>query len=327
MPTVRPSARPTPKPPTPTPKPPKPDDAAAEAAVAVVDSDPECEKYSEYSGFESGSDSGCDCDSIDFDSGSISNDDTLHTMGGTDEPVSSSRPSSHEDAARGYGLQDDVFYFEPPSCPDPVSNLHPAEQVALRMLGDGAASYQALDELLTLLPHDAKKRRASVDGRWGDGAKIFSTGAYYWCGTASVRRNLILFPHTSRLLAGIVGSTDPAHKFSTLSMIRNVLLPIHRDDGNLAGSQNLVIPCSVWDRGEIWIEQPGGSQMRTVRGKEVPGELHELTRPVRFNPHLLHGTHEWQGTRTIITAFHIRGTDSLACTDRMKLSELQFRIQ
>ena len=318
MPTARPSVRP------------QPVDDAAEAAPAVAGSDPEfdLDMYSEYSGFESGYDSGCDCASADFDSDSLSNDDTFDTVGGTNGPVIASRPASHDDSAGRHGLQDGVFYFEPPSFPAAdVSTLHPAEQLALRMLRDGAASYQALDELLTLLPHDAKRRRASVDGRWGDRAKIFSTGAYYWCGTASVRRNLILFPHTSRLLAGIVGVTDPAHKFSTLSMIRNVLLPIHRDDGNLAGSRNLVIPCSVWDHGEIWIEQPGGSQMRTVNGKEVPGELHELTRPVRFNPHLLHGTHEWQGTRTIITAFHIRGTDSLHCTDRMKLSELQFRIQ
>ena len=325
---MRPSARP------------EPDDDAAEAAGSDPQSDFEIiEMHSEYSGFESDYDSGCDCASasVDFDSDSLSNDDTLDTVGGTNGPVVASRPSrpasQHNDSARrhgSHGLQDGVFYFEfePQSFPaTDASILHPAEQLAARMLAEGAASYQALDELLTLLPHDARKRRASVDGRWGDGSKIFSTGAYYWCGTAGMRRNLILFPHTSRLLAGIVGVTDPTHKFSTLSMIRNVLLPIHRDDGNLVGSQNLVIPCSVWDRGEIWIEQPGGSQMRSVRGKDVPGELHELTRPVRFNPHLLHGTHEWQGTRTIITAFHVRGTDSLACTDRMKLRDLQFPIQ
>ncbi|CAE7453884.1 unnamed protein product, partial [Symbiodinium necroappetens] len=319
VPSVRPSLRRRPEP---------EDDAAKAAAVAGSDPEFEIEMYSEYSGFESDNDSGCDCASADFDSDSISisNDDTFGTMGGKNGPVVAPRPAS--DSARRHGLHDGVFYFEPPSCPEPdASNLHPAEQLALRMLAEGAASYQALDQLLTLLPHDAKKRRASVDGRWGAGSKIFSTGAYYWCGASSVRRNLNLFPHASRLLAGIVGVIDPDHKFSTLSMIRNVLLPIHRDDGNLAGSHNLVIRCSVWDHGEIWIEQTGGSQMRRVRGNDVPGELHELTRPVRFNPHLLHGTHEWEGTRTIITAFHVRGTDSLACTDRMKLSDLQFRIQ
>ena len=303
---MRPSARPQPL------------DAEAAFAIAITDSDLESEMYSGRSAYF---DYDHDCDSADFDSDSVSDDDSLGRMNG---PVAKSRPASHDDSAR-HGLQDGVFYFEPRPQPD-LCKLHPAERMALRMLAKGAASYQSLDELLTMLPHDAKKRRASVDGRWGDGSKIFSTGAYYWCGAASVRRNLILFPHTSRLLAVIVGITDSDHKFSTLSMIRNVLLPIHRDDGNLAGSHNLVIPCSVWDRGEIWIEKPGGSQKRSVRGKEVPGELHKLTRPVRFNPQLLHGTSEWKGTRTIITAFHVRGTDSLACTDRMKLTDLQFRI-
>ena len=301
---MRPTARPQPV----------PEDADdAEAAVATADTALESEMSAYYDH---------DCDSADFDSDSVSDD----ALGRMDGPVAKPRPASHDDSAR-HGLQDGVFYFEPQSCLEPdLSKLHPAERMALRMLGAGAASYQSLNELLTMLPHDAKRRRVSVDGRWGDGSKIFSTGAYYWCGAASVRRNLILFPHTSRLLAVIVGITDSEHKFSTLSMIRNVLLPIHRDDGNLAGSHNLVIPCSVWDRGEIWIEHPGGSQKRSVHGKEVPGELHKLTRPVRFNPQLLHGTSEWKGTRTIITAFHVRGTESLACTDRRKLTDLQFRI-
>eukprot|EP00439_Symbiodinium_sp_Y106_P042204 s4319_g5.t1 len=66
----------------------------------------------------------------------------------------------------------------------------------------------------------------------------------------------------------------------------NVLAKPHRDMQNDCEHDNMLIPCSVWQGGEVWLKDSGGD---TALGASGPtGRLHDVTCPLRFHPRAGH---------------------------------------
>eukprot|EP00439_Symbiodinium_sp_Y106_P068155 s5735_g11.t1 len=115
---------------------------------------------------------------------------------------------------------------------------------------------------------------------------------------------------TSRLLAQIVSHVDRQHRFSSLTFACNVLSKPHKDSHNAKGRLNLIVPCSVYQGGESWVQDALGSTALQSAGQV--GFLMDTTTPIQFQPEHQHATAPWGGDRLIIIGFHVRNTEKLS---------------
>ena len=110
-------------------------------------------------------------------------------------------------------------------------------------------------------------------------------------------RNMKQFPWVSRLLAHVLGVVDSSFRFSSCTLSRNVCSAPHRDSFNAQGSYNLVVPCSKFQGGEIWVQNPEGGTYLSPQG--VPGTMWDASTPTRFDPRAQHATVQWGGAETV----------------------------
>ena len=112
-------------------------------------------------------------------------------------------------------------------------------------------------QLCELLPRDrAPKRRklSTSDGDTGLLQRTFSVGAFaIGGGIVGVQHNTYSFPWTTRLLTALVNGIDPRHQYSSCTLLLNVLHYKHQDHSNEPGTMNLLIPCSRWQGGQVWM--------------------------------------------------------------------------
>ena len=112
--------------------------------------------------------------------------------------------------------------------------------------------------------------------------------------------NSSLFPSTTTVLASIVHTWNPEHRFTTCTLTLNMVATPHRDSRNLRGSLNMSIE---FTGGQLFIEDPCG---RTRPSAEGPlGHMLSLQEVTSFVPHRLHATPPWSGTRLLLLAHHI----------------------
>ena len=92
-------------------------------------------------------------------------------------------------------------------------------------------------------------------------------------------------------------------QFSTVSINRNCVARIHRDSHNHAFIPNHLIPLSRFRNEHLWLEQMQGPVVLDgIQGVALPVQLLYTS----FDPRLRHATLPWEGTRTVLIAFHIR---------------------
>ena len=103
-------------------------------------------------------------------------------------------------------------------------------------------------------------------------------------------------------------------------MSRNVSAAPHRDKFNHAASQNLCLPCSEFQGGEIFIEDTAGSHQLQPSGPT--GHVLQTTSALQFSPRRLHATLPWAGDRLILIAYHIGMSARLSVEDLAGLYDL-----
>ena len=172
------------------------------------------------------------------------------------------------------------------------------------------------------LPEDPRPRWMQDQQHAMATPKSFMTGAWARGPHFGLTRTVARFPAVSRLLASILQGIDSEFMFSTCTLARNVVSKPHRDKNNAAGSWNLVVPCSKFQGGELWIQCPEGSTFRSQDGE--PGTLWDTSTPTRFDPQLWHATAPWGGDRIILIGFHVRHVDRLKPEDKELLRGLNF---
>ena len=203
---------------------------------------------------------------------------------------------------------------------------HPAEIKAARCLSNGRAPWSNLSDIMNDLPAAPKSRWSQEQLPAGmKAAKSFMTGTWSRGPHVGLMRNMRNFPLTSRLLAQIVSQVDGQHRFSSLTFACNVLSKPHKDSHNAKGSSNLIVPCSVYQGGELWVQDALGSTALQSAGQV--GFLMDTTMPSQFQPEHQHATAPWGGDRLIIIGFHVRNTEKLSRMDRTALCDLGFQLQ
>ena len=105
-----------------------------------------------------------------------------------------------------------------------------------------------------------------------EGQRSFTTRAFIHGDKVGLRRNLRMFPFTSRLLARIMKSNFGGRVFSSLALFREVMQPPHKDTTN-GPHDNLLLACSRFEGGGLWTELDCGTSFREIRGGKIGGEI------------------------------------------------------
>ena len=173
----------------------------------------------------------------------------------------------------------------------------------------------------------AKRRRLTTsDGATGRLQRSFSVGAYSVGGCQGIQCNTSNFPWTSCWLTSLVRAAAPQHKFSTCTLLHNVMHYKHADSRNAPNTQNVIVPCDFWRGGQLWIANPSGSiHLDSTSG---PGILQAITWPcVVLEPTTPHATYPWShGDRTILVAHHARGLEALTKAQQDTLAGFGFQL-
>ena len=199
-----------------------------------------------------------------------------------------------------------------------------AESLAVTCLLDGRINYEQFRLLIEMLPGEKPARASGQPVPVGEPAKSFTAGAYVYSDVCGLRANARCFPATSMLLASIVSAFFPHESFSAIALFRNISTPLHSDENNELGFDNLLIPCSHFENGQVWIEGPGS--VPCPLDSTLTGSLLETAGgPAQFNARLRHATCGWTGLRLMLVAFQVRNIHTLPDDDRDTLCRLAFR--
>ena len=199
----------------------------------------------------------------------------------------------------------------------------PAEHLAAECLRNGRISQDQLFHMSELLPDEDRVRRADkpVEGQCS-----FTSGAYVHSDRTGLRRNTRIFPLTTELLARLISCSFPDRPFTSLALFRDLKQPPHRDSTN-GPYDNLLLACSGFSGGGLWVEFEGGSVQRLINGTWLSGNIIDWDRgQLSFDPHRWHCTEDWEGCRLVLAGYCIANDVQLRESDRDTLSDLFFEL-
>ena len=189
---------------------------------------------------------------------------------------------------------------KPPDCSPEV------EQAAYNLLVQhGPIATEQVRHLVDLAPDSDMQRGSRLDPESkGDSSKCFITGAYVFSGMAGVRSVSFDYPCLTAALVRYVVQLDPTHTFTSVALFRDLKALPRADVFNEKGSVNLISPLSVFSGGDLWVADPQGSQVLSVKGKEVTGSILMVSKGTqKFVPQNLHAAMPWSGQRDVIVGF------------------------
>ncbi|CAE7700800.1 unnamed protein product [Symbiodinium sp. CCMP2592] len=247
------------------------------------------------------------------------------TWKGSGKALDTSAPPVEAAAISGYGPHSVGFHFPPAATSEVADVLAPAEAIALQCLQAGFASHDDFRSLIALLPADTAgaPSEESVDPT---APKSFTSGAYVHQAKAGLRSNFHAFPFSTMLLAAVLSASFGSRCFSSVGLFLNLKAPLHNDANNDHAHPNLILPASVFHKGQIWVEGKGECP---CPDPDVPRLGYLL--PVADGPQLLpserlHATCDWDGTRLLIVGFCIRDTGLLSEAHRVRLLDARFLL-
>ncbi|CAE7245139.1 RE2 [Symbiodinium sp. CCMP2592] len=125
----------------------------------------------------------------------------------------------------------------------------------------------------------------------------------------------------------------PEEVFSSVTIVRDTFMPLHRDCFNDRKTYNLVIPLEVTDDAAVWEELCPGDlflgnyKTQNYKGRELPGQLHSLKGDVKVKPHRLHcAVQPSSGTRLLLAAHTVGGWKKLKGEDLQFLGGVGFQM-
>ena len=205
--------------------------------------------------------------------------------------------------------------------------LTPATSVeffAMSLIARGQATWSQLYRLMRSLPRDANLRwkQDSPVAETLDAPHRVTMGAWNRGPLTGLHTTTRLYPWCTRAISAVVHTWDLAHPFTTVTMSLNVAAAPHRDKYNHASTDNLCLPCSVFQGGELFIEAADGATCLSIDGPR--GHIISAQTATAFHPFSLHATLPWTGNRLLIIAYHIGMSHRLDSEDVMRLTAFGF---
>ena len=110
---------------------------------------------------------------------------------------------------------------------------------------------------------------------------------------------------------------QPSAIFSSIATLDNVPSGFHKDVAN-AHCDNYVFKMSEFSGGGVWCENAQGTDVRTVNGAMVPGQ-------VLSTYNALHATEPWSGSRIVLVSYCLQNLCSLSPAHANQLAQLGFQ--
>ena len=134
--------------------------------------------------------------------------------------------------------------------------------------------------LCDCLPTGELRREASTER---SSSMSFCSGAYSQGPLFGLRRKTTLFPWATLLICKYIRSYTHV-PFSSFVLQRNITMRAHKDLNNAPDSFNVLLPCSTFRGGGLWLQAPTGDC--PSMDDALRGQVHDLTMSgVVFNPH------------------------------------------
>ena len=230
-------------------------------------------------------------------------------------------PSSETETTDEEVGEERIFRFDPVVPTGTTDGLGDIEMRALNHLRRGYIAEEDLVLLSQQLPDETRIRESTARVA---GQRSFTTGAYIHREEIGLRRNLRDFKWTSELLARLVASSFPGKPFTSLALFRDLKQPPHRDSTN-GPEENLLLACTSFQGGGLWVQKDGGSVRRQIFGRDMEGEILEWKKGrITFDAHCWHSTEDWTGLRLVLAGYTVARAESLSGRDKDVLRERGF---
>ena len=90
---------------------------------------------------------------------------------------------------------------------------------------------------------------------------------------------------------------------------------------------NLLLACSGFSGGGVWVEFEGGLVQRCINGTWLAGRILDWGEgKLSFDPHRWHCTADWEGCRLVLAGYCIANDGQLCESDRKLLSGMCFEL-
>ena len=215
--------------------------------------------------------------------------------------------------------QEEEVIEEPPQPTTRITSKRSLEGPTLRRAaGQPSGERRKLvEEILTSGIWDAKEARAKrpqLQGNLDAEQRYVTFGAFQHGGVVNVTNATIEFTEVAEKVAKLIQMDFPGEIFTSVTLTKNALMPLHRDIFNLKGSFSLVSPLKVGKGGAIWqemkfgVEFYGNFEFREVDGKEVPGQKMSVEKPVKVIPQRWHQPIPGEGPDRVLAVGHTIGS-------------------
>ena len=154
----------------------------------------------------------------------------------------------------------------------------------------------------------------------------FFAGAWGCDKSVCLRPSMRSFPQSCAVMSKFVQNVYPTFRFNSVAVFKDVQTQPHRDTLNDSVC-NLLIPLSVFEGGEIWVEDPDGNHEILHRGRRILGKLLDVSAgPVLLQAQrALHCTMPWHGgSRVILVVFSSSPARYMSATDLITLTQLGY---
>ena len=237
----------------------------------------------------------------------------------------------HVPSIQRWSLPDDnhVYVLEVRPLPAVCPPTHPAELLAYRILHSGSIHVGQFMQLMLQLPEPgSKKRKCAQESTDHERQFSFSVGAFKLGGLHGVLKATRSFPWVARLLVAVVRGSCFNHVFSAIGLHLNTRMTPHVDIHNSPSRPNLLLPCSRWRGGGLWVSN--ATHLRTLCDASSTGYVVDITPPyVLMDPHRLHATMEWNvaDDRLLLVAYAVDRPSQLTAEDSEMLEDLGFSVR
>ena len=171
------------------------------------------------------------------------------------------------------------------------------------------------------------------DGEVWDQAAYVSLGAYQHGGITSITRATEKFTAEAQLAARLLAIDHPGRMFTSVVLVKNAVMPVHKDSYNDKQTLNLVSPLKVSRGSTIWQEMRPGDEFHgsyksmMIKDKEVPGQLFSVERPATIRPDRLHAPLRGEpGDRVVVVGCTVSKWEKLLDHQREDLEVLGFQL-
>ncbi|CAE7857444.1 unnamed protein product [Symbiodinium necroappetens] len=203
-----------------------------------------------------------------------------------------------------------------------------AETLAGVLLRRGDFSHQACRRLLKSIPwKELPLGKSGTSPLARERRCTLTLGQFTHGGVGGITRATELIPEATRFFnqyLTLQGATGPR---SSLTIGINSCLSYHRDVHNVG--MNSTIALGQFSGGQVWVEDPEGSDWREVSSDRwVRGRVHKTHhRLLSFSPKDLHRVEPHRGERWSITGFQTRSACRLSISGQAALGALGFNLQ